>query len=60
MSDVTLGVLLHLTGQPAGEYGTTVPQASPQSSFQIPALGFVDEATAKGLPRWKEWHAAHP
>ena len=61
MSDVTLAVLLHLTGQPAGEYGTTVPQASPQSSFQIPALGFVDEAQReKAMQRWKEWHAAHP
>ena len=58
--DVALGVLIHLTDQQVRDYGAVSVQSSPQSFFQVPALGFPDAAQREaGLKRWAQWRAEH-
>ena len=61
MRDVALAVVIHLTDQQPKDFGAVAAQSSPQSFFQVPALGFTDEAQRnEALKRWSEWRAAHP
>jgi hypothetical protein len=59
--DAALAVLIGLTDQKARDYGTVSAQSSPQSMFQVPALGFADAAKREAaLKHWAQWRAAHP
>jgi hypothetical protein len=59
--DVALAVAIQLTSQNAKDYGHVSPQSSPQASFQVPALAFVDAAQREAaLKRFREWREAHP
>jgi hypothetical protein len=58
--DTALAVLIRLTDQRARDYGSVSAQSSPQSLFQVPALGFVDMAKRDAaLKRWAAWRAEH-
>jgi hypothetical protein len=58
--DVTLAVLVHLSGQDLKDYGFERIQRDPRTLFNISSIGFSSSATRdKSLAKWKAWSADH-
>ena len=59
--DVALGVLLHITGQDARQYGPTSSEPYGQGIYQVTMPAFADAATRDAaLKKWVQWRAEHP
>jgi len=58
--DVSLAVLLHLTGQNLREYGYTSAQPNPATLFQVASLTFLGPAQRDAaMKKWSRWRMEH-
>jgi hypothetical protein len=59
--DLALAVLIHLTDQELGDYGTATPQAYGPVGFPLRALSFPDDAARDAAhKKWVAWRTTHP
>lgn len=59
--DVTLAVLIHLSGQQFKDYGLERVQKNTQMLFNTSSIGFATESDRdEAIKKWKAWSAEHP